>query len=253
MKDHHEMMDFLKRAYTEVEKHASQLTINKNKPQHLFALALYIKLFELTASCLILIAFKVTTGLPILIRGVLEAYVDLINLCKDPTYINFMQASYFKEWLRILNEAATSQNPNLRGTAQLKTLPYKIKFMQTEREGLKQKGYKVLSVEDRFKKAEMGAEYRSTYNILCCYSHNNMRSLVDVNTNADGEISLIISDKASSIKDIPYYVELLCDYFINASCQIHKFLDSSVYGEIVELKNEMYELIAQARPENRED
>lgn len=233
------MTQFLKHAYAEVEKHANQLVINKKRPQHLFALAFYVKLFELTASCIILIDHKVTTGLPLLVRGILEAYVDLINLCKDPTYINFMQASYFKEWLKILDNANTKQNPNLRGTAQLKTLPDVIKLMQKEGEGLKRKGYKVLSVEDRFNKAEMGVEYRSNYNILCCHSHNNMRSLIDVNTTGDGEISLIISDKASSVKDVPYYVGLLCDYFINASCQIHKLLDSPVYTKILDLKNSL--------------
>jgi hypothetical protein len=69
---------FLKHAFTEMEKWANKLTVNKEKPQHLFATALYIKIFELTAGCIILIDREVTTGVPILVGGILEAYVDFI-------------------------------------------------------------------------------------------------------------------------------------------------------------------------------
>jgi len=230
---------FLKRAFTEMEKWANKLTVNKEKPQHLFATALYIKIFELTAGCIILIDREVTTGVPILVRGILEAYVDLINLCKDPAYIKSMKVSYFEEWLRILKEAKNNQNSNLCGTFQMKDLSAHIDIFQEELKRLKKEGFKVLFAKERFNNAGMGKEYSANYNILCCHSHNNLRSLIDVTKNADGKIRLLISDKATSLQDKPYYVNLICEYSIGASLQIHSLLNSSAQPEIARLAGEL--------------
>jgi hypothetical protein len=232
-------LSLLKRAFTEMEKWANKLIVNKEKPQHLFATALYIKICELTAGCIILIDCKVTTGVPILVRGILEAYVDLINLCKDSAYIKSMEVSYFEEWLRILKEAKNNQNSNLCGTFQVEDLSAHIDIFQEELKRLKKEGFKVLSAKERFNNAGMGKEYSANYNILCCHSHNNLRSLIDVTKSKDGIINLVISDKATSLQDNPYYVDLICKYSIGASLQIHTLLKSSVQTEVARLAGEI--------------
>jgi hypothetical protein len=150
-----------------------------------------------------------------------------------------MQVSYFEEWLRILKKAKNNENSNLCGTFQVKDLSAHIDIFQEELKRLKKEGVKVLSAKERFNNDRMAREYSANYNILCCHSHNNLRSIIDVTTSADGTINLVISDKATSLQDKPYYVNLICKYSIGASLQIHSLLNSSAQPEITRLAGEL--------------
>ena len=54
-----------------------------------------------------------------ILRTMLEAQVDLENLCRDQGYADNVQANYLHEWLRVLKEAGKESNPYLQGLSDL--------------------------------------------------------------------------------------------------------------------------------------
>ena len=122
----------------------------------------------------------------------LEAYVDLINLASDATYIDYMLADYHKQWIKLAEVGVKGKNPYLASfhnnedasglladhVEALKTLPAP------------------LNAFEKFKRAGMTDEYRSVYNSLCNESHNNIRALTSRHFRMVGEdkVDLIIFD-----------------------------------------------------------
>ena len=106
-------IEFLEQANSKIIKYASSLQFDKYNPQHLISIALYGSIIELNSTCLNLIKNEMPIGVPILFKTILEAHVDLTNLCNDASYIGYLNASNLKEWIRVLKEADSEDNPYL--------------------------------------------------------------------------------------------------------------------------------------------
>jgi hypothetical protein len=63
-----------------VSSKVSELKFDKNNPQQLYAVLIYVRIMELISSVLHSIDGKTFVAVPILIRGIFEAQVDLINI-----------------------------------------------------------------------------------------------------------------------------------------------------------------------------
>ena len=81
-----EVFEFLKRAHDEFQPFSERIIFDKTHPLHRNAIALYGSIIELTGSIIVLLDRRMATGAPILLRAILEAYVDLVNLLKNKQY-----------------------------------------------------------------------------------------------------------------------------------------------------------------------
>lgn len=101
---------------------AKHLRFDKTHPWHRGLVALYGALIEYSDSLIHLVEHEKSGAIPILFRSLMEAYVDFKNLAEGRGYGNHMEASYSKEWLRVLESANGSGNPYVAaigGDAQL--------------------------------------------------------------------------------------------------------------------------------------
>lgn len=75
---------------------------DKKHPQHLYAVCLYARIFDLACACKALLEKKAFVGLPPLLRGMFEADVALRNVLKSPDFFKRMYAAFLKEKQRML-------------------------------------------------------------------------------------------------------------------------------------------------------
>lgn len=235
-------IDFLKKVIDKSIQYSGKLVFNKEYQQHLYLVSLYCRIIELSHSCTILMREKIISGVPIILRTILETFADLKNLSADESYINFMQASYLKEWLRIFKEAKDSDNPYLGKISQIENLKQVYAEHETKLQKLKKKRYAPLRHDKRFNKAGMANEYRSVYNFLCSHSHSNIRSLYDRYTHITGDDFMVICYKDPKLHDITLYSITLCDILIDAAFIIHKFFNSGLHSKVEAINAEWEEL-----------
>lgn len=236
--DNMNTLNFLEKVLDKSIEYSRKLTFDKKYQRHLYLISLYCRVIELTHSCTILMKEKIISGVPIILRTVLETFADLKNLSADENYVNFMQASCLEEWLRLFKEAKDGDNPYLGKISQIGNL----KQVYTELKKLKENHYAPLSHYKRFEKAGMVDEYRSIYNSLCSHSHSNVRSLYDRYTHITGDDFMVICYKEPKPHDITLYSTTLCDILIDAAFIIHKFFNSGLNSEVVSINAEWEEL-----------
>ena len=167
-----EVFEFVKRLHDECIRLSEHIVFDKKHARHLYSVALYGSLIELSGSLVVLIERKHGTGVPAIFRLLLEAYVELRNLHENAKYGHHMQASYDKQWLKVLKEAKNKPNPYLKDISEIANLDNEIRKYEQELADLKDKGYQPLNVFERFQRAGMEDEYRSLYNFLSSDAHS---------------------------------------------------------------------------------
>jgi hypothetical protein len=171
-------------------------------------------------------------SVPLVFRGLLEAYVDFKNLAEEKSYGYHMEASYAKEWLKVIEEASKNQNSFLASIGSDPKLDEQIAEHKTKIAKLKDKGYNPLNQFEKFDKAGMVEEYRSVYNFVCSHSHNNIHSLIDrffvINeTEQDFDMALF---KEQEPNEYDSYLMTGKHYLRNGSHNIHAILETGHEG-----------------------
>lgn len=173
-----DLEDF-RQAISKVLDYFECINFDKKQPWHRDIVSLYCSLVEYSDNLFVLFEKQKVVAMPLILRSMLEAYVDLKNLCAEKTYGYNLQASNIKEWLKLAREAGKLQNPYLEGLSTAKNFEEQVAEWETELSVLKEKGFVPLRQDQKFQYADMENEYRSIYNYLCSYSHNNIRALID--------------------------------------------------------------------------
>jgi len=217
-----------------------RLHFDQKHPWHLNLVSLYCSLIELTGSACILVQETIGIGVPILLRSAVEAHLDFANLAADRCYGYKLRASELKEWIKLLKEAKDGSNPFLKEISDFPDTDKTLDKWEQEQEELRSKGYKPLSVYEKFDKANLEPIYRSVYNILCCHSHNNLRALQARHVNISKEMN---DFKVELYPPINYdrilpYIDNFCGILISATETIHHILETNCIKEIEELKDE---------------
>jgi len=87
--------------------------------------------------------------------------VELKNLHERQEYWYYMEASYHKQWIKVLKEAKRKPNFYLEAISRMDSLDDQIQESEQRIARLKCKGYVPLSVFQRFEKAAMEDQYQS--------------------------------------------------------------------------------------------
>ena len=154
------------------------LHFNRKNPQQLFSVCLYARLLELATACKALLEKNAMVGIPILLRSMFEADIDLTNLMKCPDYYKRMYASFLKEKLRLTKEASSSRpNPFLAEIRANRNPKKDLCETQAELDRLTAEKNGPIDIRCRAEFAGKLDEYLSNYNSLCLDTHNNIRSL----------------------------------------------------------------------------
>jgi hypothetical protein len=238
-KEYFEFMDGL---YNEVRDLAIALRPHKQHPWHRDLACLYLSILELLRSECILIKSGATLGVPILLRSMLEAHVDLINLAKDRNYGNHLRADELKEKVKIHEEMETGRNQLASSVAEDSGSHDDLKKEKDELDKLKKDGYPPLSIKCKFEKAGplLLDVYRSFYIPLCCASHNNRSVFQErhIRISQDGNNFEIIDFPAVDFKNLLFEIDVIIETTIGATEEIHRVLQSGQADKIKPLKQE---------------
>jgi len=237
-----EIFDFLKHLNNECIRFSEHLVFNKTHPRHLHLVGLYGTLIELAGSLIMLIDRKRRTGVPLIFRSFLEAYVDLKNLHEKAEYGYHMDAIYHEQWIKLLKEAKNKPNPYLKDISQGGNLDEQIQEHEKEFADLKNKGYNPLNVFQRFERAGMEDEYRSFYNFLSSDAHNNIRALVNRHLEIHETDFTVVYYKDEPLEDFLTYIDSTAGFLVNASLRIHGYFETGSLAEIKKLAQRLNEI-----------
>lgn len=174
-----ELVEHLSNIYGEVLDRTGQLRFARKHPQQLYCICLHGTVLETASACLTLLKANECSTLPALLRSLLEAYVDLVNLCRCPEYVFRMQAAFLSEQSRVLKVAIESgdSNPYLEALAAAEGVHDHAQKVEKELHELRTRGLGPLKIKERFERAALIEMYESIYALLCQHSHNNLNIL----------------------------------------------------------------------------
>lgn len=237
-----EFLNFLKKAHDDFQPLSVEIVFDKTHALHRTTIALYGSILELTGASILLIDRRLITGVPILLRAILEAYVDLVNLIENARYGYNLEVAYLKEWLKLLEEAKTGKNEYLADLNKEKTLNSTIAKWADEKRKLEAKGYRALKIEGKFRLAGMEKEYRSVYNLLCNDAHNNLLALVGRHIEREqGDFSVVVY-KAYTPEDSAHFVGTNVEILMRATERVHGFFKSNVENKLPSYREELNRL-----------
>ncbi|WP_136515947.1 DUF5677 domain-containing protein [Geomonas edaphica] len=222
--------------------YAASFTFDGTHILHITLVSLYGSILELGRSLLPLLTSESYSAIPIVLRSILEAYVDLENICKDPTYGYSMDIKALKEELAFLDEAKKDNNVYMRIIAEAPDLDERIAGIKAERKRLLDRGFKDLNKFDRFTKAGLENEYRTIYNWLCCASHNDQRELRRRHLEKHGEGVKIHLFKEADYAELESHFGVASELLVRASIAIHNLLNSPKQDDMKGLREEMDKL-----------
>jgi len=153
------------------------LKFDRKDAQQLYAVCLYARILELAYGCKAMMDSNTLVGIPVLLRSMFEADIDLVNVLKHADYPKQMQAAFVEQKIRLTKNAIASESSqyfaemykNLDLSNELKKAKLELKKLNPNEN--------LCSIKGRAEFAGKLEEYLSVYNMLCLDTHNNIRSL----------------------------------------------------------------------------
>ena len=246
-----ERIIFLKDIHNEFQKIILTIRFDTENSLHIYLISIYGTILELTTSILILIESKIYTGIPILLRSILEGFVDLINFTNSYDYIHQLNFDCLNQWIKILNAAKSGNSGLVNFLQDTSLLCDAISKAESELESIKRKGIKNIGVEKKFETAGMKDAFDSHYNRLCCDAHNNIRALIDRHQDHDDKKLSIVFYKKYSTFDIGYYVEVATRIFLKSTKLTHEHFNSNSLSVIEQWHENMKKIYLDSETQNK--
>lgn len=152
----------------------------------IYALGLYGSMIEQISACVLLAQFGEPTTLPIILRSMYEALVDLDNLVHDASYACRIEHANIKQMLSIMGSGP------LREALQ-KAHKASYDQMTARRVEIEDEGKASLKIWKRCAVVGRTDEYNSLYALFCVDTHNNASALAERHLSESNDGSPLIS------------------------------------------------------------
>ncbi len=206
-------------ALAEMVHSASEaVQFDPNNPQQLCSIALHGTLLELSRALVALIKLREATGTPVLLRAMLEAYVDLSNLVTDDKYLHRMSAAWQKQRLRLAKAAYErgANNPYLASITEDRELAMVIKEIQADLRRRSKEGVGELTIQARFELAGEQDRYDSVYAHLCSHGHNNLNALEDRHIERTNSEYRVVFFRPIEPTEVQRYIDTMAGIIANS-------------------------------------
>lgn len=200
---------------------------------------------DLAGDALLLINKRRRTSSAILLRSLLESYIDLVNTIKDEEYLKHMYTSSLDGQRKMLQKALTSNSELFTKFHEQREICQKrLDELTALKKDLIKEGYKPLKIYERFERAGFEAYYSGIYSLLCSEWHNDMIAIEDRHLNVQDQ------DELCTVK-LPQLLEtegalrnicLLAEIILNSSIQIHDLFVSPRLNALKKLKEDYTKL-----------
>jgi hypothetical protein len=178
---------------------------------------------------MILIDGHLLTAVSHILRNMLEAFIDFINLNEDENYLSSLELDFHQHRLRIMKDGLFEDDSEL--DEQIERVKVKI----TE---IKKTKVKELSIKSKFNKAGLENLYKAAYMTLCGETHNNLAVLMDRSYNTERDVFMLVNERP--IGDFAPHVDTIFYIVAEATEIIYNRLDihNSILNEkLTQLKN----------------
>lgn len=220
------MFDLLSRTYADTHRRIAHIHFDTDDFLSKTIIALYASVIEQTGSALTLLKAGQHVGVNIILRSTLDAYIDLINLMADPTYLDQMRASYHKEWVKMLEPGLNGDQPFL-APYEVDELAKSLEHHRSELAMLNQRSVKPLQARARFEKAQMLSVYHTVFNALSADSHNNIRALMNRHFRISNDGTEVVIFKSLEKEDLAPALFCLTDIYIRTGISVHMYFKSN--------------------------
>jgi hypothetical protein len=226
-----------------VELSHKLLFVEENS-RHLHVMALYGSTLELVSNMILLTKDGPKTAVPIVLRSVLEAFVDLFNLCADAKYGYSLDARAEKDRLKLLKEALGGKNQYLAMVSEAPDLKERIAHHEARLKTMKENGAEDLKIKEKFERAGLIKEYMTVYADLCSHSHNTLQALRDRHFKKNQDGHEVVYYRFTSLDEIEHLFGIACTVLLRATEQVHGFFNNPCPDEISKMKNEFDAFVA---------
>jgi hypothetical protein len=166
-----------------------------------------------------------TIALPVVLRSILEAYVDFKALIKDGSYGERMVATFECERERMLTSMIkSSNNPYHQHLLQHIDAKAELPKVKAEIARLRKLGYGRTSNRERFRAGDQEHEYESLYWLLCLDSHNSLAAVERRHIIRNGEDFELVAVKDNSVAQVCKWCDALTSILGNSTIQLLEFL-----------------------------
>lgn len=212
-----------------VHSASEALQIDSNNPQQLCSIALHGSLLELSRALVALIKLGDATGTPIVLRAMLEAYVDLSNLVTDEKYLHRMSAAWQRQRLRLAKAAYErgANNPYLVSLTQQQELATVIEDIQADLRRLSKEGSGELTIQQRFERAGEQDRYDSVYAYLCSHGHNNLNVLQDRHIERTDHGYRVVFFRPIKSTEVQRYIDTMAGVIANSAAFLKQLTEES--------------------------
>ena len=234
---------FFEKELEEIMSFASELKFDSKHILHQHVVSLYGSIIEFSSTIKELYTSGHHSAIPIILRSMMEAFVDLKNLCQDPKYGYSLTINSRNESLRFLK--AAKENPQVYSELKARDPDFEqhIISLKNEVDDLKNKGNKALNIRDKFEKVCMAHEYQTTYSMLCTATHNDMRSLIERHMVIDSDTVSLEIFKEEDIDTLYELFGIASELLLRASYEIHGLLNSGEKNKLNSLRDELNRII----------
>jgi hypothetical protein len=217
---------------------------DKLNSTHRTIMALYATIYEQVEAAIVLYEAKRYNGAILILRPILEANVDLINLITHPGYVGFLEWEHAEQLRKLISHGIGGKNPFLQGYADNPLANRRHKELKKEIKALEAKGYGKQLILQKFKKAGMEEEYQSAYNMLCSESHNNIRSLNErhIERVSENDFRLVVNAAIPENKVLTLLHGLLGG-LMTASLTVHSHFNSPAHPKFEALEEQRAKLL----------
>jgi Family of unknown function (DUF5677) len=137
---------------------------------------LCLTISEQFAAALHLIEGGFSTHAPVIVRPMLEGLATLLNLTKDPRYLDQIRFDSARADVTLFEEYTADPEMREDKDALATLAAWKDKAVPI-RDALKLQGIKPLGIVEQFKRAGMLQNYVA-YRVFCSFSHNQLTTLI---------------------------------------------------------------------------
>ncbi len=233
--------DVLKSVHDDALVLAASLNFDKTHRLHFHAIALYGSVVEYASSIVFLKNGETKIAIPVVFRSLLEAHVDLVNLCNDSNYGYSLELDFIRNWLDFLGTARRGENPYLAPLGEHQDVPEEIRTQKARQKEILDNGHPRLEIKDKFRLADLEDEHAAIYSMLCAYSHNSLRALRDRHAEVEGEDFQMTFYKDPEPEKFEYFAEMALDLVVRSTELIHKMLESGEDEAVEKLRQYIVE------------
>ena len=161
---------------------ASRQGFSFGEPQHAAAVSLLGSILELAADVLDLLKRGKAIAPKILLRSLLEAFVELVNVTEDPDYLGSMRYAQLVALQKLVNVATgpdQAQNPFFADLLSNEATAERRAEIALELAELESQGIRELNIWARFKLAGERDRYEAIYRLLSQQAHHSLNALGD--------------------------------------------------------------------------